>query len=290
MPKPPWLKVKIPSTGEYRQVRDTLRHFGLYTVCEEARCPNVAECFHEGTATFLILGKVCSRHCRYCNVAHGEPRGVDEEEPERLVRAAKEMGLSYVVITSVTRDDLFDGGAGIFARCVELLRRSLPESRVEVLIPDFRGSGDALNRVIEAGPDVINHNMEVARPLFHTLRPEGDYRLSLDILRQVKEDKNGIRSKSGFMVGFGEKPNDIRHLIDDLAAVECDFLTIGQYLQPTRDHWPVQKFYSPEEFDEFQRFALQRGFQSVQSGPLVRSSYNAAKYAGERHTAQGKVD
>ncbi len=279
MPKPHWLKVKIPSTGEYRQVRDTLRHFGLHTVCEEARCPNVAECFHEGTATFLILGKVCTRHCRYCNVGHGKPRGVDEEEPERLVRAAKEMRLKYVVITSVTRDDLPDGGAGIFARCVELMHRHFPESRVEVLIPDFRGSRDALNLVIEAGPDVINHNMEVARPLFHALRPEGDYRLSLDILRQVKEDKNGIRSKSGFMVGYGEKLNDIIYLIDDLAAVNCDFLTIGQYLQPSRDHWPVRKFYSPEEFDEFKQLALQRGFQSVQSGPLVRSSYNAAQYA-----------
>ncbi|MCX5834079.1 MAG: lipoyl synthase [Deltaproteobacteria bacterium] len=276
MPKPPWLKVKIPSTGEYRQVRDTLRHFGLYTVCEEARCPNVAECFHEGTATFLILGKVCSRHCRYCNVTHGEPRGVDEEEPERLVRAAKEMRLKYVVITSVTRDDLPDGGAGIFAACIELLHRHLPESRVEVLIPDFRGSQEALNRVIESGPEVINHNMEVARPLFHDLRPEGDYMLSLRLLRQIKESKKGIRSKSGFMVGYGEKLNEIKDLIDDLAAVDCDFLTIGQYLQPTRDHWPVQHYYSPEEFGEFTKWALEKGFKGVASGPLVRSSYHAA--------------
>ena len=275
MPKPPWLKVKIPSSEEYRQVRDTLRHFGLHTVCEEARCPNVAECFHEGTATFLILGSVCTRHCRYCNVTHGEPRGVDEEEPERLVRAAKEMGLKYVVITSVTRDDLPDGGAGVFARCVELLRRHLPESRMEVLIPDFRGSRDALNRVIESGPDVINHNMEVTRPMFHALRPEGDYMRSLEIIRQVKENKKGIRCKSGFMVGFGEKHNDINNLIDDLAVVECDFLTIGQYLQPTRAHWPVQSYYSPEEFGQFKKWALEKGFKKVESGPLVRSSYHA---------------
>jgi lipoic acid synthetase len=275
MPKPPWLKVKIPSSAEYRQVRDMLRHFGLHTVCEEARCPNVAECFHEGTATFLILGSVCTRHCRYCNVKHGEPRGIDEEEPERLVRAAQEMGLKYVVITSVTRDDLPDGGAGVFARCVELLRRHLPESRVEVLIPDFQGSRDALNRVIESGPDVINHNMEVARPLFHALRPEGDYLRSLEILRQVKENKKGIRCKSGFMVGFGEKFNDINNIIDDLAAVECDFLTIGQYLQPTRAHWSVQSYYSPEEFGVFKKWAYEKGFKKVESGPLVRSSYHA---------------
>ena len=278
MPKPPWLKVKIPSSAEYRQVRDMLRHFGLHTVCEEARCPNVAECFHEGTATFLILGSVCTRHCRYCSVKHGEPRGIDEEEPERLVRAAQEMGLKYVVITSVTRDDLPDGGAGVFARCVELLRRNLPESRVEVLIPDFRGSRDALNRVIESGPDVINHNMEVALPLFQILRPEGDYIRSLDILRQVKENKKGIRCKSGFMIGFGEKINDINKLIYDLAAVECDFLTIGQYLQPTRTHWPVQNYYSPEEFEVFKKRAYENGFKKVESGPLVRSSYHAAKY------------
>jgi len=278
MAKPPWLKVKIPSSAEYRQVRDTLRHFGLHTVCEEARCPNVAECFHEGTATFLILGSVCTRNCKYCNVTHGEPQGVDEEEPERLVRAAQEMGLKYVVITSVTRDDLPDGGAGVFARCVELLRRNLPESRVEVLIPDFRGSRDALNRVIESGPDVINHNMEVALPLFQILRPEGDYIRSLDILRQVKENKKGIRCKSGFMIGFGEKINDINKLIYDLAAVECDFLTIGQYLQPTRAHWPVQCYYSPEAFGVFKKRADEKGFKKVESGPLVRSSYHAAKY------------
>jgi lipoic acid synthetase len=279
MPKPPWLKVKIPSSGEYRRVRDTLRHFGLNTVCEEARCPNIAECFHEGTATFLILGKVCTRHCRYCNVSHGKPEVVDKEEPERLVRAAKEMGLKYVVITSVTRDDLPDGGAGVFARCVELLRRYLPGSRVEVLIPDFQGSTKAINRVIESAPDVINHNIEVARTLFQALRPEGDYMLSLEILRQINKNRKGVRSKSGFMVGFGENNNDIVELIDGLAVVGCDFLTIGQYLQPTRDHWPVQKFYTPEEFNEFKRLALERGFKSVQSGPLVRSSYNAAKYA-----------
>jgi len=260
-------------------VRDTLRHFGLHTVCEEARCPNIAECFHDGTATFLILGSVCTRHCRYCNVTHGEPRGVDEEEPVRLLRAAQEMGLKYVVITSVTRDDLPDGGAETFARCVELLRRHLSESRVEVLIPDFQGSLDALNQVIQSGPDVINHNMEVAHPLFNALRPEGDYTRSLEILRQVKERGKGIRSKSGFMIGLGENTSDINNLIYDLAAVDCDFLTIGQYLQPTRDHWPVQRYYSPEEFVDFAETAYQKGFKKVESGPLVRSSYHAAKYS-----------
>lgn len=279
MPKPPWLKVKLPSSGEYRRVRDTLRHFDLHTVCEEARCPNIAECFHDGTATFLILGSVCTRRCGYCNVTHGEPRGVDEDEPVRLVQAAREMGLKHVVITSVTRDDLPDGGAGVFANCVELLRRHLSESRVEVLIPDFGGKRDALNRVIQSGPDVINHNMEVAKPLFKALRPQGDYMRSLEVLRQIKEGGKGIRSKSGFMIGFGENINDINSLIDDLAAVDCDFLTVGQYLQPTRDHWPVRRYYSPEEFGVFKKRAHDKGFKKVVSGPLVRSSYHAAKYA-----------
>jgi len=189
------------------------------------------------------------------------------------------MGLKYVVITSVTRDDLPDGGAGVFARCVELLRRNLSESRVEVLIPDFRGNRDALNHVIQSGPDVINHNMEVTQPLFKALRPQGDYMRSLEVLRQIKEGGEGIRSKSGFMIGFGENQNDISNLIDDLAAVDCDFLTIGQYLQPTRDHWPVRRYYSPEEFGVFKKRAYEKGFKKVESGPLVRSSYHAAKYA-----------
>lgn len=278
MPKPHWLKVKIPSTGEYRRVLKRLRQFGLHTVCEEARCPNVAECFHEGTATFLILGTICTRQCRYCNVTHGTPRDIDSGEPEQLVKAAKEMELRHVVITSVTRDDLPDGGASQFARCVELIHQHLPESRVEVLIPDFRGNVDSLRIVVESEPDVINHNMEVVRPLFHALRPQGDYRRSLDILHRVKECQLGIRTKSGFMVGFGENKDDIENLIDDLALVRCDFLTIGQYLQPTRDHWPVHRYYTPEEFESFAAIAYRKGFRKVESGPLVRSSYHAANY------------
>ncbi len=278
MPKPHWLKVKIPSTVECRRVREKLRHFGLHTVCEEARCPNLAECFEEGTATFLILGKVCTRHCRYCNVTHGEPLALDHGEPERLVGAAKEMGLKHVVITSVTRDDLQDGGASVFARCVELLRRNLPESRVEVLIPDFLGNMDALKAVLDSRPDVINHNLELVSSLFRELRPGGDYRRSLEVLRRVKESGYGIRSKSGFMVGLGEEIRDIESLIDDLSSVGCDFLTIGQYLQPSRNHWPVHRYYSPEEFDQIAEMAYRNGFKRVESGPLVRSSYHAAKY------------
>ena len=278
MPKPQWLKVKIPSTDEYRRVVKRLRQFGLHTVCEEARCPNVAECFHEGTATFLILGTICTRGCRYCNVTQGTPRDIDSGEPERLVKAAKEMGLRHVVITSVTRDDLPDGGASQFVRCVELMRRQLPESRVEVLIPDFQGNAESLKVVVESKPDVINHNMEVVRPLFHALRPQGDYGRSLDLLHRIKECQRGIRTKSGFMVGFGENTNDIENLINDLALVRCDFLTIGQYLQPTRGHWPVHRYYTPEEFESFAETAYRKGFKKVESGPLVRSSYRAAYY------------
>lgn len=284
MPKPHWLKVKIPSTGEYRRVRESLRHFGLHTVCEEARCPNLAECFQEGTATFLILGKVCTRDCRYCNVTHGKPLALDLGEPDRLTDAAKEMGLKHVVITSVTRDDLRDGGASVFARCVELLRRHLPESRVEVLIPDFLGNMDALRLVLDSRPDVINHNLELASSLFRELRPGADYRRSLEILHHVKESGYGIRSKSGFMVGLGEETRDIKSLIDDLSSVGCDFLTIGQYLQPSLNHWPVHKYYAPEEFEQFAELAYRSGFKRVESGPLVRSSYNAAKYLWEDFT------
>ena len=277
MRKPDWLKVRLPSTAEFQHVRGVLRDLDLHSVCREAKCPNIAECFHSGTATFLILGNTCTRRCKYCNVRHGRPDSLDDGEPERVLRAASLLGLSYVVITSVTRDDLPDGGAGMFARCIDLLRRHLPDSRVEVLVPDFQGDRGALERVIEAGPDVINHNVEVAGPLFAEIRPEGNYPRSLELLRRIKAGDSPVRTKSGFMVGLGESTNDIRMLIDDLSSVSCDHLTVGQYLQPTRHHWPVQKYYSPEEFEGIGKEALARGFRSVESGPLVRSSYRAAK-------------
>lgn len=238
----------------------------------------MTECFSSGTATFLILGNICTRHCLYCNVQHGKPEGVDESEPVRLVRAVEELGLQYIVITSVTRDDLPDGGAKIFARCVEKLQLVIPGCKVEVLIPDLRGNWDALERVIESSPFVINHNMEVVPALFKDLRPQGDYRISLELLqRAYKYSEYKIITKSGFMVGFGEGWDDILGLLHDLAAVHCERITIGQYQQPTRDNWPVIKYYHPDEFEMIKERAYEMGFKHVEAGPLVRSSYHAAE-------------
>ncbi len=276
MRKPDWLKVRLPNTAGFKRVKQVLAAYNLHSVCQEARCPNITECFHSGTATFLILGDICTRNCRYCNIRSGIPRGIDEEEPERLAGAVRELDLQYIVITSVTRDDLSDGGAGIFARCVNLLHCENPNCKVEVLISDLRGKREALDLIIDAQPDVINHNMEVVRPLFTKIRPQGDYDISLEILRRIHEHEGNIASKSGFMIGLGEKWEDILKLINDLADVNCERLTIGQYQQPTRNHWPVRKYYHPDEFAELKQIAYQMGFTSVESGPLVRSSYHAA--------------
>ena len=239
----------------------------------------MAECFACGTATFLILGNTCTRNCLYCNVAHGRPQPPDERETGHLIAAVNRLGLRYIVITSVTRDDLPDGGAGVFADAIRRLHGEIPGCKIEVLIPDFQGNPDALARVIGAAPDVINHNMEAAKPLFDQLRPQGNYRLSLDLLSRVAAA--GLVSKSGFMVGFGEQKEDILRLMDDLDAVSCARLTIGQYQQPTRKHWPVARYYSPGEFEELKEIAYSKGFKHVESGPLVRSSYHAA-LAGSR--------
>jgi lipoic acid synthetase len=272
--KPSWLKVQPPYAEGCRKIRSTLAGLKLHTVCQEAACPNMAECFKSGTATFLILGNVCTRNCLYCNVAHGEPEKTDENEIENLIAAVRQMKLRYVVITSVTRDDLPDGGADFFARAITRLRQSIPDCKIEVLIPDFQGSREALEKVTTAGPDVLNHNMEVVEPLFARLRPQGDYHRSLELLSSITE--KAIVSKSGFMLGFGEKKEHILRLMDDLAAVSCRFLTIGQYQQPTLKHWPVAKYYHPDEFAEFREIAFSKGFEYVESGPLVRSSYHAA--------------
>ena len=277
--KPDWLKVPLPNSREFIEVQGLLGRLGLHSVCQEARCPNIGECFRSGTATFLILGSLCTRNCRYCNVRHGQPEPVDESEPERLAEAVKALGLNYVVITSVTRDDLPDGGARMFARCIELLHLEVPGCRVEVLIPDLRGDREALETILESRPHVLNHNVEVTRERFADLRPSGDYARSLDLLRRASGSGLPVITKSGFMIGLGETRTGILTLLDDLAAVSCESLTIGQYLQPSLRHWPVTKFYSPEEFEEFRREALQRGFRTVVSGPLVRSSYHAAEYA-----------
>lgn len=273
--KPPWLKVRLPYAAGCREIKATLAELKLHTVCQEAACPNIAECFNCGTATFLILGNICTRHCLYCNVQHGIPLPVAEKEIDQLIAAVKQMGLKYVVITSVTRDDLPDGGAGIFAGCINKLRECRPECKIEVLIPDFQGNRSALEKVIEAHPDVINHNMETVKPLFPRLRPQGNYDISLELLRRTAT--SSLVSKSGFMIGFGESHDDVLRLMDDLAAVSCARLTIGQYQQPTLKHLPVVKYYHPDEFSRLKEIARERGFKYVEAGPLVRSSYHAAR-------------
>lgn len=273
--KPDWLKVRPPFSNECRDIKSTLNSLQLHTVCQEAACPNMAECFASGTATFLIMGNICTRDCLYCNVGHGKPAAINENEINHLINAVKKMKLDYVVITSVTRDDLPDGGAQIFANCVTRLREEKPACKIEVLIPDFQGNPAALQKVIAARPDVINHNMEIVKPMFARLRPQGNYNVSLKLLKKISA--SSVISKSGFMVGFGESREDILRLIDDLTSVDCARLTIGQYQQPTRKHWPVAKYYHPDEFAEFREIAYQKGFQHVEAGPLVRSSYHAAK-------------
>ena len=273
--KPSWLKVRPPYVHQCRSIRTTLADLQLHTVCQEAVCPNIAECFASGTATFLILGNICTRNCLYCNVEHGQPEAIDENEIHDLISAVQKMKLEYVVITSVTRDDLPDGGAQVFADCISQLHKSLPACKIEMLIPDFQGNQAALEKVIAATPDVINHNMEVVNPLFAQLRPQGNYNISLKLLARVAATP--VVSKSGFMVGFGEKRDDILRLIDDLSSVSCERLTIGQYQQPTLKHWPVAKYYHPDEFAGFKEIAYQKGFKYVESGPLVRSSYHAAQ-------------
>jgi lipoic acid synthetase len=273
--KPDWLKVRPPYSDECRSIRSTLAGLQLHTVCQEAACPNMAECFAGGTATFLIMGNICTRNCLYCNVENGKPAAIDENEINHLIDAVRKMKLEYVVITSVTRDDLPDGGASIFADYVNRLREENLTCKVEVLIPDFQGNSEALEKVISAKPDVINHNIEVVRPMFAKLRPQGNYYDSLNLLKEVSS--SSVVSKSGFMIGFGESREDILRLIDDVASVSCARLTIGQYQQPTLKHWPVAKYYHPDEFAEFKEIAYQKGFQYVEAGPLVRSSYHAAR-------------
>ena len=272
--KPPWLKVRPPYDEGTHKIRSMLAGLSLHTVCQEAACPNMAECFASGQATFLILGNICTRDCLYCNIRHGNPARPDEREIENLITAVQKMKLAYAVITSVTRDDLPDGGAGFFARCIRDLRAAVPDCKIEVLIPDFRGSAQALEKVIAATPDVINHNIEAAAPFYSRLRPQGNYRTSVELLERVA--RASAVSKSGFMVSFGEGKSDILRLLDDLASVSCRRVTIGQYQQPSRRHWPVARYYSPDEFAALKEAALKLGFEHVEAGPLVRSSYRAA--------------
>jgi lipoic acid synthetase len=273
--RPEWLKVKTSWGENYRKVKSLLGQANLHTVCQEANCPNINHCFENGTATFLILGDICTRGCKFCNVKGGVPLPVDENEPKRVAEIAAELKLQYVVITSVTRDDLPDGGASVFARTVEEIKRLIPDCKVEVLIPDFAGSLQSLKMVLKAKPDVLNHNMETVKRLYPMVRKGADYQRSLSLLLNAKKTDKSIIAKSGIIIGLGESWDEIIEVMDDLRDVECDLLTIGQYLSPSNDHLPVAKFYHPEEFAELKITGEKMGFRHVESAPLVRSSYHA---------------
>jgi lipoic acid synthetase len=274
---PDWLKVKIGGGENFVKIKSMLRSAKLHTICEEAKCPNIAECFGCGTAVFLILGDTCTRNCRYCNVKHGTPLPLNSNEPKDVADSVKKLGLKYAVITSVTRDDLKDGGASVFYEAVKEIKNLNNSCRVEVLIPDFKGDREALQTVIDAKPDVINHNIEVVEKLFPEIRPQGNYKTSLELLKNIKKINKNMTTKSGFMLGLGESKEQIIKTMQDLRKVSVDFLTIGQYLQPTRAHFEIKKYYTPEEFNEFKKIAMSLGFAHVESGPLVRSSYHAEK-------------
>ena len=277
MKKPLWLKKRLPPFEDLVKVKSILDSAELHTVCEEARCPNLGECFSIGTATLLILGRICTRNCGFCAVEHGVSGPPDEEEPEKVAQAVKNMGLHYVVITSVTRDDLPDGGASHFSKTIRAIRALDPEIKIEVLIPDFKGDLASLNTVLEEGPDVLNHNIETISRLYQEVRPQADYRRSLHLLKKAKERNPRTVTKSGFMLGLGETKREIFSLLQDLSEVKCDLLTIGQYLQPRPDRLPVARYIPPEEFEEYKKLGEEMGFKSVASGPFVRSSFRAAQ-------------
>jgi lipoic acid synthetase len=273
---PDWLKVRIGSGENYSKVKTLLREARLHTICEEAKCPNIAECFGGGTAVFLILGNICTRDCKYCNVSHGIPNPLNTREPRDIAESVRTLGLNYVVVTSVTRDDLSDGGANVFVQTIREIKQLNPAVHIEVLIPDFKADQKALERIVAATPDVINHNIEVVEHLFPVIRPQGDYHRSLSVLRAIKTMNVQMKTKSGFMMGLGETSDQILSTLKDLRATQVDFLTIGQYLQPTKKHAEIMKYYTPDEFQEFKDVALDLGFSHVESGPLVRSSYHAS--------------
>lgn len=274
---PEWLKVKMPSGRNYQMLKNLVDSENLNTVCEEARCPNIGECWDNKTATFMILGDVCTRACTYCAVKTGTPVGLDLEEPSRLAKTVESLGLNYAVITSVNRDDLPDGGAFIFAQCVNQIRKRLPSCKIEVLTPDFEGNWHALESVLHSNPNTFNHNIETVRRIFPVVRARGDYDLSLEVLEKAKglSKSNNLVTKSGMMVGLGETLDEIKETMTDLRNSDCDLLTIGQYLRPTEKHTPISKWYTPSEFDVLKDMGLELGFKHVASGPLVRSSYHA---------------
>ncbi len=271
---PDYLKRNIIDNEKTKTVRRILKTKCLNTVCDGARCPNKNECYEHHTATFLIMGNVCTRNCKYCNISTAKPEPLDKNEPKHIAEAVQELGLKYVVITSVTRDDLPDGGANHFAECIKEIRNLSPDIKIEILTPDFQRKDGALDTIIEAHPDVFNHNIETTRSVFKTARPLGDYDLSLNVLKYIKQNSD-IKTKSGLMVGLGETIEDIEQTLIDLKNVECDILTIGQYIQPSKQHLEVVKYYTLEEFEELKRLAQKIGLNKYQIGPLVRSSYNA---------------
>lgn len=282
--KPDWIRVRMPTSPEVNNIKRILRNRKLASVCEEATCPNLGECFSHGTATFMIMGDICTRRCPFCDVAHGRPNPLDEDEPRHLAEAIAEMKLRYVVVTSVDRDDLRDGGAAHFVECIKETRKANPTTQIEVLVPDFRGRMEVALDIMEADPpDVFNHNLESVPRLYKKIRPGSDYQWSLSLLQKFKERVPQVPTKSGIMVGLGEETAEVYQVMDDLRAHNVDMITIGQYLQPSLDHLPVERFVHPDEFAEYATYAESIGFSSVASGPLVRSSYHADKQArGEK--------
>lgn len=281
--RPDWLKVRLPAGENYFRLKSLMRGKALHTVCEEARCPNVAECWGQGTATFLILGDICTRACRFCAVKTGMPTVTDLEEPERVADAVKTMGLRHAVITSVNRDDLKDGGARIYARTIDAVRRDNPGTSIEVLVPDFKGSRESLETVLEARPEILAHNIETVPALYKRVRPGANYRQSVELLRRSREIAPDVLRKTGIMVGLGETRTQIAEVMEDLVETAAvDIFTVGQYLRPTKEHHPVMRFYHPDEFHELARLGTEIGFRHVESGPLVRSSYHAASHIPAR--------
>jgi lipoyl synthase len=278
-PKPPWLKVRAPGSENYLRLKGLMRTLGLHTVCEEANCPNIGECWHHGTATFMILGDTCTRSCGYCNVTHGAPMPLDAAEPVKVASAIHAMQLSYVVVTSVDRDDLRDFGAGHFAATVREIRGRMPECRIEVLIPDFQGDEAALHIVLDAGPDVLNHDIETVPRLYRVARPGGRYERALQLLDRARGHSPHIPTKSGLMVGLGETLAEVIDTLRDLRQAGCQIVTIGQYLRPSLANLPMERYYTPSEFAELKRLGLDMGFGHIESGPLVRSSYHAHEQA-----------
>ena len=278
-PKPEWLKVRAPGSPSYLRLKGLMRELNLHTVCEEARCPNIGECWTHGTATFMILGDVCTRACGYCAVGHGRPQPVDEAEPARVGEAVATLNLAHVVVTSVDRDDVKDGGASIFAETIREIRARTPSASIEVLIPDFQGKAESLYAVLDAGPDILNHNTETVPRLYRLARSGGRYERTLELLDRSRQYASHIATKSGIMLGLGEEWQEVLTTLRDLRTVGCSILTLGQYLRPSPAHLPMTRYYHPNEFHQLKQIALEMGFAHVESGPLVRSSYHAHEQA-----------